>query len=126
MTDDALSDYLQSIGGLINGFKPTSSPIIESRFFQTGKGWNQLIYDLIRDLMELGWDKTVFQVKEKFGGLCFYVGTSSPEILDRISQATRESYTICEVTGSPGKLRKDIGWWKTLCDSEYNIKKEKL
>jgi hypothetical protein len=40
-------------------------------------------------------------------------------MFNRIHKAEKESLTICEVTGKPGKLRTDIGWYRTLCDEEY-------
>ena len=96
-----------------------SNPITDSDFFEVGLGWFPLIKDLITDLIELGWNKEVCQVKEKFGGLRFYINSATSEAHKRISQAEIESMNICEVTGKPGKLRTDIGWYRTLCDEEY-------
>jgi hypothetical protein len=73
----------------------------------------------------LGWDKQVTQVKEKFGGLRFYINEGTDEIFKRISEAENKSYEICEVTGEPGTLRTDIGWYRTLCDEEYEKIKNK-
>ena len=84
-----------------------------------GSGWMPLVNQLLDDLLELGWDGAVYQVKEKFGGLRFYIGAGSDEIHERIQQAEDESYRVCEVTGKPGKLRSDLGWIRTLCDEEY-------
>lgn len=78
-------------------------------------GWHNLVSELIDDLFELGWDGTVYQVKEKFGGLRFYIGAGNEPIWKRISQAGKESFTICEVCGKPGQLRID-GWMQTLCE----------
>lgn len=119
MTDQAMTEFLQSIGGLKNGYYSDREPITDAGFLCVGPGWYQLIKDLIEDLVELGWDREVCQVKEKFGGLRFYVNAASDEMYDRISQAEKESYETCEVTGQPGKLRADLGWWTTLCDAEY-------
>ena len=84
-----------------------------------GRGWRPLVNQLLDDLLELGWDGAVYDVKEKFGGLRFYIGAGSDEIHERIQQAEDESYSVCEVTGKPGKLRSDLGWMRTLCDEEY-------
>lgn len=118
MSNKELDIYLESIGGLINGWN--EDKILSSDFFDTSSGWNQLIKDLIGDLIELGWNKEVCQVKEKFGGLRFYINESSEEVFRRIREAEEKSYTICEVTGESGKLRKDIGWIRTLSDEEYS------
>jgi hypothetical protein len=120
MNKEQMDEFLQSIGGLKNGFNLESNPITDSDFFEVGLGWFPLIKDLITDLIELGWDKEVCQVKEKFGGLRFYINAATSEAHKRISQTEIESMSICEVTGKPGKLRTDIGWYRTLCDEEYN------
>jgi hypothetical protein len=117
MTNEELTEYLISIDGLINGF--TGNKITDSNFFEVSPGWNLLIKNLIQDLIELGWNKEVCQVKEKFGGLRFYINAATSEAHKRISQSEIESMNICEVTGKPGKLRTDIGWYRTLCDEEY-------
>jgi hypothetical protein len=120
MNKEQMDEFLQSIGGFKNGFNLESNPITDSDFFEVGSGWFPLIKDLITDLIELGWNKEVCQVKEKFGGLRFYINAATSEAHKRISQAEIESMNICEVTGKPGKLRTDIGWYRTLCDEEYN------
>jgi hypothetical protein len=107
------------MGGLENGFYTDREPIINCGFFEIGDGWFPLIKELIEDLISLGWDKQTCQVKEKFGGLRFYINTGSDEIFDRISKAEEDSYKICEKCGKPGELRNDIGWYRTLCDEEY-------
>ena len=57
------------------------------------------------------------QVKEKFGGLRFYMTShGNPAIDDAISEAERKSYRTCEHCGLPGEER-DGGWVKVLCDS---------
>jgi hypothetical protein len=119
MTKQEIDNYLQSIGGLKNGFRLESKPIVDSDFFAVREGWFQLIKDLIVDLIALGWDKQVCQVKEKFGGLRFYINDGTDEIFDRINKAEDESYKTCEITGTPGKLRTDIKWYRTLSDEQY-------
>jgi len=117
LTDKELNEYLISIGGLTNVF--TGNNITDSDFFVVGSGWNLLIKNLIQDLIRLGWNKEVIQVKEKFGGLRFYINEGTDEIHQRIAQAELESMKTCEITGKPGKIRTDIGWHRTLCDEEY-------
>lgn len=119
VTREQMDEYLKSIGGLENGFYADREPIVSSDFFSVSDGWLGLIKELIEDLISLGWDKQTCQVKEKFGGLRFYINSGTDEIYDRISKAENDSYEICEETGKPGKLRTDIGWYRTLCDEEY-------
>jgi hypothetical protein len=125
MTKEELDNFLVEIGGLENGWRTDMPPITNSHFFGVGPGWYGLIKDLIQDLIELGWDKQTCQVKEKFGGLRFYINKGTDEIYDRITEAERKSYEICEETGLPGELRNDLGWYRTLCDEEYQKIKEK-
>ena len=119
MSEEQMNEFLNSIGGLENGFYTDREPITNCGFFEIGDGWFPLIKELIEDLISLGWDKQTCQVKEKFGGLRFYINTGSDEIFDRISKAEEDSYKICEKCGKPGELRNDIGWYRTLCDEEY-------
>ena len=118
LTDKELNEYLISIGGLTNVF--TGNNITDSDFFVVSSGWNLLIKNLIQDLIKLGWNKEVIQVKEKFGGLRFYINEGTDEIHQRIGEAELESMKTCEITGRPGKIRTDIGWYRTLCDEEYD------
>lgn len=120
-----MDEYLKSIGGLKNGFKLESNPITDSDFFEVEPGWFPLIKDLISDLIKMGWNREVIQVKEKFGTLRFYINEGTDDIHRRIAKAEMESATICEATGKHGKLRNDLGWWRTLCDEEYDKIKNK-
>ena len=123
LTYKELDDYLVSIDGLIHGY--TRNKILSSDFFEVGQGWNLIIKDLISDLIKMGWNKEITQVKEKYGTLRFYIGEGTDDIHRRIAKAEIESTTICEATGKPGKLRTDIGWYRTLCDEEYEKVKNK-
>lgn len=120
-----MNKFLESIGGLENGHFTDRPPITDSSYFDVGDGWLPLLKELIEDLIELGWDKETTQVKEKFGGLRFYINSGSKEIHDRILKAEKDSYHICEKCGQEGQLRGDIGWYLTLCDEHYNEKKLK-
>lgn len=55
------------------------------------------------------------QVKEKFGGLRFYVQAATDKHYQYISFAESMSYRTCEDCGAPGKTYTD-GWHRTLCD----------
>ena len=79
-----------------------------------GPGWGSLVEDLYK-LCDAN-NIMITQVKEKFGGLRFYIGGASAEILDEIEKAENESYKICERCGEPGKPKADPYWIQTLCD----------
>jgi hypothetical protein len=100
--------------------KDTAMP----RGFEHDDGWFDIVWRLCEDLEPLvvefekagGPKFEVLQVKEKFGGLRFYVNCRRHEaISQRIGIAAQESFHTCEVCGQPGRLREDR-WIKTLCD----------
>ena len=82
---------------------------------RVGRGWLPLLERLIVDLIALKWNRDCHQIKEKFGGLRFYVGRTSEKVRDRILKAECESYAVCEECGAPGKNRDDGGWLATEC-----------
>jgi hypothetical protein len=125
MNKEEMNEYLESIGGLENGFYSNTDPIKDSEFFECGNGWYPLIKDLITDLIELGWDKQICQVKEKFGALRFYINTGSDEIFKRIRNAEDLSYETCETCGEKGEL-KLVGWYKTLCNKHHEEHKSNI
>jgi hypothetical protein len=125
MTDVEMDQFLESIGGLENGFFSDRPSIKSNGFLEISNGWFGLVKELIEDCIALGWDKQICQIKEKFGGLRFYINSGSDEIFNRISEAEDKSMEVCEVTGLPGKLRTDLRWYRTLCDEEYNKIKSK-
>lgn len=55
------------------------------------------------------------QIKEKFGGLRFYIYGGTDTTGYYIEFAELLSYRTCEVCGAPGE-RRTGGWIKTLCD----------
>ena len=124
MTESEFEEFLESIGGLENGFYTDRPPIKSAGFFSVSSGWYGLIKELIDDLIKLGWDKQVCQVKEKFGGLRFYINSASDEVHKRISEAENLSYSVCEKCGNPGELREDLRWMMTLCDAHNEESKK--
>lgn len=56
------------------------------------------------------------QVKEKFGGLRFYVEGASAEQYAIINWAESLSYHICEICGSTKNIGRTSGWITTLCE----------
>ncbi len=100
--------------------------------FACNDGWYELIRNLSLDINEIAKreglkDKNypmAFQVKEKFGGLRFYLSSGTIEaIRNAIDKAEEASYKICEKCGKSGKIR-DGAWIFTLCDQCYNEGKD--
>jgi hypothetical protein len=73
--------------------------------------------DLRKQIMEEEASKVpvAVQVKEKFGGLRFYVQAATDKHYNFISFAESMSYRTCEECGAPGKTYTD-GWHRTMCD----------
>lgn len=90
--------------------------------FECGDGWFNLIDGLcekIQKEVDSGTEPQVVaqQVKEKFGGLRFYVGSASDKVFDLIEFAEKLSYTICDVCGKPGTTEGNSrGWVSTRCE----------
>lgn len=61
---------------------------------------------------------TITQVKEKYGGLRFYIYGGTDEVHNYINFAESMSYRVCEMCGAPGEPRSD-GWTKTLCERHH-------
>ena len=116
--------------------------------FECDDGWFELIDNLCRDITNWYLENEtrhysedyetyeikkgippqffVTQVKEKFGGLRFYIGGAPMEIHDMITEAEEKSYKICEICGKPGKLYSDRPWWRTLCNDCKKKEESKL
>lgn len=80
-----------------------------------GPGWVPILDTLVSELVKLGWDRDLSQVKEKYGGLRFYTGTYKQEWDEPIRKAESACSKTCEECGKPGKLR-GTGWVYTACD----------
>jgi hypothetical protein len=78
-----------------------------------GPGWHPLVQPLIDRCKADG--VRIDQVKQKFGGLRFYVGPASFELESLIHIAEARSFGICERCGEPGSGR-GTDYIRTLCD----------
>ena len=92
--------------------------------FECSDGWYPLIDTLCNWLQSMTDNNpnhaefpqvVATQVKEKFGGLRFYVHGATDYQHGAIDMAESLSYRICEVCGLPGKPTTE-GWIKTVCD----------
>jgi len=88
-----------------------------------GNGWYDIIDELCAKLEPLG--VVAGQIKEKFGGLRFYVeamtinGDGADKVRKAINEAEIKSYQTCESCGKPGE-RRGGGWIQVLCDECFN------
>ena len=110
--------------------------------FECGNGWYNLIDRLCSHLQfqtnnnnshsNEGRNPQIVasQVKEKFGGLRFYVESATERQYAVISFAEALSYYICEKCGSMDNIGITQGWLRTLCEkchdpeSNWKIHKE--
>lgn len=100
--------------------------------FYVGNGWLPMIERLcalidhyVKNLsQEERGDIFVAQVKEKFGGLRFYMEGSTPYIDGMIAMAESMSYITCEECGAPGE-RRSGGWIRVLCDHHHEAEKKR-
>jgi len=98
----------------------------EGMAFDCEDGWFDLINDLSSKLEPLiakeneGIDEDYFsyatRVKQKFGGLRFYMSIATDQMFKLIDEAEMKSIETCELCGNPGKIRKG-GWMTCKCDS---------
>ena len=84
--------------------------------FGVGEGWKGIVTGLCEDLDALGLtDLVVVQVKEKFGGLRFYVQGEGDDAREAVSALIREAeakaWLTCDTCGAPGDTRQ----MATLC-----------
>lgn len=88
----------------------------EDMYYSCCEGWKDLIIPICEDLQKRFPEVWVFQFKEKFGRLRFYVTGDVDLALDSlISDMELKSATTCEYCGKPGKIQHG-GWMRTLCD----------
>lgn len=87
----------------------------------TGDGWYKILDELCAKLEPYG--VVAEQIKEKFGGLRFYIGATPSDKWDEIHglihEAERQSYKTCETCGKPGDMRGG-GWARVRCDDCEN------
>lgn len=111
-------------GRLLDDWAP-----FDERGIECGDGWFALIDRLSRaceneiatlvaqGVPKEGWPR-IAQIKEKFGGLRFYVrGPLSEDLRAQILQAENiESLCTCECCGAPGRPREGP-WLRSYCDN---------
>jgi hypothetical protein len=127
-------------------YKPVSDRIATTWGKQVacGLGWKDLIFNLVERIDKVwegfsSWKPhecwQLNQVKEKFGGLRFYVGipmkkedSDSEELVKDFEKRCDETYRlinnaearstkICEKCGQQGKALSVNGWLSTLCEA---------
>jgi len=105
--------------------------ILGFKYISVDEGWYQIIIDCDNELTQIDPGYKILQIKEKFGGLRYYIQSSdraTSETEEKMEAVIRKYEEIasrtCEVTGKPGVLMKATsGRYKTL-SPEYDSSKE--
>ena len=124
ITEEEMNKYLVSIGGLESGYYTDRPRLMDCGFMEVNKGWYGLIKSCIEEMIEAGWDKQVCQIKEKFGGLRFYVNSAPKEVHDIIYKYESISMKTCEVCGNLGEIQGNPRWLTCLCEEHKYKPKE--
>jgi hypothetical protein len=92
---------------------------MRTKWGSVGNGWDHLVQPLI-DHCEKN-NIPIAQIKEKFGGLRFYLDTAlnTDPIWGMIDEAEQRSLSTCEECGEPGTRKRIGGWLKTVCDDQF-------
>jgi len=97
-----------------------------------GEGWQPLLEEIEQKLAEIKVEYDVLQIKEKFGGLRYYINVKStdPDLVnaafDAVHEVEEKSFHICEVCGQPGQNTSGGGFWlKTLCPTHEEEREER-
>lgn len=69
--------------------------------FHVGAGWLPIVFAALDKMIAAGWDRELYQVKQKLGGLRIYIGEASDEVRDIIRAAERQCAATCETSGQP-------------------------
>lgn len=93
-----------------------------------GDGWFHIVDELCARLMRFPCEIAAIQVKEKFGGLRFYLAPIDDcptaylkDIFGYVRDAESASFNVCEYCGKPGKT-SGRAWIKTLCEECNNAR----
>jgi len=95
--------------------------ILKEASLPVGDGWYKIMDELCNKIQNhIKRNKLkhirVVQIKEKFGGLRFYINESSEEIYEYVYKAEEESLVTCEECGSKDRVKQIRGdWIATLC-----------
>lgn len=102
----------------------------EVSYIECGDGWFNLLNELsnkieqhiIKNNIK---DMFAMQVKEKFGGLRFYMTCFDDKVEQWINEAEDKAANTCELCGNAGKIHWTNGWASCLCSKHLKEKNEK-
>ena len=83
--------------------------------FSPPHGWINIVEQLVHDVVKVQPDVQIIQVKEKIGGMRFYVDSATKEVYDLIDKAETLSEQTCQVCGKSGTIKRVGGWYACVC-----------
>lgn len=96
------------------------------RYISVDEGWYQIVVDCDKELTAIDPKYQILQIKEKFGGLRYYIAPSNDLTSEQrdmmynvISKYEAVAARTCEATGKPGVLMRSVGGWYRTLDPEY-------
>jgi len=96
------------------------------KYIGVDEGWYQIVVDCDKELTAIDSNYKIFQIKEKFGGLRYYMtpcNDTTKKQRDQMYEVISKYETIaartCEATGLPGVLMKSAGGWLKTLNPEY-------
>ena len=121
-TKDFLLEFLRNLQREVKEENRRIKHPFELFGIECGYGWYGLILPLCRKIERYNIGKEeddkirIYQIKEKFGGLRFYISHGPKEFYDWIDRIEDESYKVCEICGSVRDVTTEgDGWVTTLC-----------
>jgi hypothetical protein len=96
------------------------------QYVTVDEGWYQIIVDCDNELTAIDPDYSILQIKEKFGGLRYYMSPSNDTTVEQRDKMHKVIWKYeavaaqtCEATGKPGVLMKSVGGWLKTVNPEY-------
>jgi len=111
--------YPKLLSNLHEDPKLNSSPLAWDGI-DVGDGWYDIIDTLCEEITRHSQSCQAQQIKEKFGGLRFYIDSGDEQIWKLIRKAEDTAYIVCELCGSFENIGKTDGWTTTMCKDCYD------
>ena len=109
----------------IEALKTKISPAF-GKYISVDEGWYQIVVDCDKELTAIDPNYQILQIKEKFGGLRYYMTPSNDTTEEQrdkmykvISKYEVKAAQTCEATGKSGVLMRSIGGWFKTLNLEY-------
>lgn len=114
----SIDDFI--INDEINEFDLRKLADLNQIQLQISKAWYPLTLQLISELNEIGWDKKVSCIKEKYARLKFYTSHAYNSPIQKIiSKYGEKSEHVCESCSERGEIRHNAGWDYVACRKHY-------